>query len=1283
MARLAIAAAGAVIGGFFGQPGIGWAAGSLLGGALFPGDPVVTEGPRLSDLRVMASTLGAPIALVYGAARIGGNVIWASAIRETRNEEEIGGKGGPSAVQVSYTYDVDFAVGLCAGPIVGVRRIWADGRLIYDASAGASPFTLQASVAFQSGLAIYTGSESQLPDPTMEAALGVGEVPAHRGIAYVVFSGFQLADYGNRIPQITCEVIGLGSTAAVGANAEPVVDLDTPSGLINDLAPVLHQDVVALWGCGRFNGTLGWTAGYVERLYDIAGNLLEDRYVSNFNAMIAGVLEAFPILGMYRGCVTYSGASVGSYHIWSIWQEGILQGTFSLWYDIGSWPGEGPLYDGTYLYIRPLTTGNLYTIAKATLQGAILAKVTAYDTAPSNDASCLIRTDSVTPYVLTNIPRRASDAAAMQYVVFHKADLSMAAEILPANWPATNGEIYGVCEGYAYAYYRTGQVIRRYTLPALTFDREWVLSRYDPSGYVSTQWYDNQLAPWLAVIDGQMIVMADTVTATVPALEDIVLDLCARAGLATGERDASALTATVQGYVIARPMSARQAIEPLRAVQPHDSTERDGVLTFVARGGAAVASLTRDDLVAAEGEAQTLSVARAQEVELPRRVWVNYLDTAADYQVGTQQAQRQQTGSLAERGMELAVAMGADQAARIAEVQLYDAWASRHRLGLRLPARYAALEPADVITIADTAATWRARIDATRYAAGLLEIDAVSDDASVLVSAASGAAPSASAADTLGPSGPTRAELLDTALLADAQSASAIWVALAGYLPGWPGGNLYSSADGGATWSEAGVASLGAVVGYAGSALGAPAQFGLFDETNTVLVSVAGGATLSSASELAVLNGANAALLGAEIIQFRTATVQASGMFLLSGLLRGRKGTEEAATGHAAGERFVLLDAARLFTVDPGTASYGVTRHYKAVTLKQSIADATPQAFANAGRAAKPLAPVHIQGGVSAGSDIVLNWLRRGRIDQQWRDYADVPLGETNERYDVEIYTSASFATLKRTFSDLSTPSCTYTAAQQVSDFGTEIGTVHARVYQKSASIGRGMPASVSRNVRDGYTSLLTHFDGANGSQTLLDVYGNTITPYGTTALSTTTKKFGTAALAPSGSGSGCYVSAGAGSAFDLAAGDFTLEGWFNLTSIGPNLNGLMGSEVADVYNGWAWGVTAAGALRFYVRTSQLVYTFDQSTANSLIGTATWYHLAVTRQGNILRMFINGTKRFEGAINATLGVGAGIFIGGTSFFGGHMPGYIDDVRISKGACRYTADFTAPAAAFYG
>ncbi|MDH1429092.1 phage tail protein [Comamonas aquatica] len=202
MAQLVVSAVGAAVGFVVGGPAgaaYGWTIGSAVGAYAFAEDQTV-EGPRLKDLKITGTDYGDTIPWVAGSPRIAGQIIWASPRRETRHEEEVGGKGGGGgATQVTYTYDCDLLILLTENPRFGVSRIWSNNELVWRAGTGAQKSGVW------SRLILYRGLENQLPDPTYEAAVGVGNAPAYRGRSTVMIEGLQLGGSGT-IPNLTFEL---------------------------------------------------------------------------------------------------------------------------------------------------------------------------------------------------------------------------------------------------------------------------------------------------------------------------------------------------------------------------------------------------------------------------------------------------------------------------------------------------------------------------------------------------------------------------------------------------------------------------------------------------------------------------------------------------------------------------------------------------------------------------------------------------------------------------------------------------------------------------------------------------------------------------------------------------------------------------------------------------------------------------------------------------------------------------------------------------------------------
>lgn len=203
MATILLSAAGAAIGGSVGgtvaglsSAVIGRAVGATLGRTIDErvmgqgSEPVETG--KIERFRLTQAGDGEPISQVYGRMRVGGQVIWASDFQETATTSG-GGKGAPAQPKTtSYSYSVSLAVAVCEGEIAGIGRVWADGEEVEIE---------------QLNMQVYSGADDQLPDPTMEAIEGPGEVPAYRGTAYVVMEDLQLDPFGNRVPQFSFEVV--------------------------------------------------------------------------------------------------------------------------------------------------------------------------------------------------------------------------------------------------------------------------------------------------------------------------------------------------------------------------------------------------------------------------------------------------------------------------------------------------------------------------------------------------------------------------------------------------------------------------------------------------------------------------------------------------------------------------------------------------------------------------------------------------------------------------------------------------------------------------------------------------------------------------------------------------------------------------------------------------------------------------------------------------------------------------------------------------------------------
>jgi hypothetical protein len=1076
MASLVLGVAGGVAGFMIGGPAgasIGFALGSAAGGLLFP--PKGPDGPRLNDLTVQSSTYGKGIAIPYGTTRIAGNIIWADKIQEHAHEE--GGKGGPS--YTTYSYTCSFASSICEGPIGGVTRIWADGLLIYDKR----PTNTGKQVGFKSGgYKFYLGTEEQLPDPTIQAIQG--DTPAYRGQAYLVITDLQLEKFGNRIPSLSFEVVHEPKTTAtvpVKWGAANHMALDPTTGYLYTTDPGV-TNVVSVYDPATqtkikditlpiMNGSLGgpqpYGIIYVDGEFIVGNNA--PHYAANMG------WEIVPALGDFVHEFNDAATQMipGGAYFWPgiPSKSGLMFGTAGI-AGGSSWnPGGGPTadpYDGMEGPGAPGPVANVQISPNGVIE--VLTGMGPWlDINPTNDSIGTIVTNPDWPSggTVNGNLIAFNDKAGVLYwgntaysgvyeVSFATGVIRL---VIPDVTPSAllynpDSDLLAVLAGdfSTYAPSDSGTFSKVEDLAGSG-------SGITPGNNVTAIYLGNDKWALTSANNLYMVTLGGTLEGKPVVLKDIVRDLSLRCDLEDADIDVSELTDIVDGFCITHQMAARSAIEPLMQAYFFDPVESDYLIAFRKRGRATVATIPDDDLAAHSAGSEVpdlVQVKRKQEVDLPQSVSVKYINPSADYQTSTQYERRMSGRSSSAVTVELPIVMQDDKAKAVAASALYSAWAERTGLTWATSIKYAALEPTDVAIVHERLV----RIVHKKRSGGIIEWEGYADGNTIYptdsIVQAGAAASAGDVSQTISTVPLTSLQILGTPLLQDTDATPGFYLAAAGMQSGWRGAQVWKSIDGGVSYAPLVNVPAASQIGTVSNALGAWSGGDVFDEINTLTVTLlANGSTdtLASATEEAVLNGANAALVGDEVIQYKRAVLNDDGTYTLSGLLRYRRGTDGVT--HAAGERFVRLSN-NLVRVTVPTAEIGMLRYYKAISNGGTLAEAVPMAFTYTGADLKPYAPALIGGWRAANGDLTITWVRRTRTSGEWRDGVEVPIGETTEAYDVEIIKNGAVV---RTFSGLASPSVIYTAAQRASD-GTASSAVSVRVYELSSVIGRGFPGT-------------------------------------------------------------------------------------------------------------------------------------------------------------------------------------------------------------------------------
>ena len=494
-------------------------------------------------------------------------------------------------------------------------------------------------------------------------------------------------------------------------------------------------------------------------------------------------------------------------------------------------------------------------------------------------------------------------------------------------------------------------------------------------------------------------------------------------------------TPSVGGYA-ASGDGVRGALEALSEVVPVSLRETGDGLQLTAAVGAAVSVRPEDSEATGAGRAGgRTELSRRAAAVIPAEVAISYYDVARDYQTGLQRAGR---GGAALRGerASIAAALTAEAAKGYAERRLAHLWAARETAKLHLSWRRSGLRPGSHLQLGGRGGLWKIGRWSLDHMVVELELIRVPPSGHITVIADPGRP--AQQPDLT--HGPTTLFLLELPVMSDAAPAAPLVVAAAaGEEAGWRSAVLAMSVNG-AGWEPIGPTAAPATLGHARTVLG-PGQSALIDLIGSVDVELlSDDMWLEGRDGAALAAGANAAMLGSELIQFGAAEPLGNRRFRLSRLLRGRRGTEWAASMHSNGEPFVLLEAEHLAPIALAAGSVGGELRVMASGIGDL--EAPPVALTRIeGRALQPPTPVHLTAEAEPNGDIVISWVRRSRSGWAWLSGSDTPVGEEAEAYRL-VLAGAGF---ERTI-DLTTPSYTYTKAEQVQDAWS--GHLNIRVFQ-------------------------------------------------------------------------------------------------------------------------------------------------------------------------------------------------------------------------------------------
>jgi hypothetical protein len=1073
---------------------LGAAIGGAVGGMLDQPKGPNLLGPRLQDLGQQTATYGAFLPRIYSKPAVFGNVFWIenNKLKEVATTETAGGKGSmtPESSQTTFAYYGTFALGLSegldpalygAGAEVILSKMWIAGKLWYN-RATTDEETILTSIDKELTFKFYSGTESQMPDPRMEAAVGVANCPAYRGRAYIVFYDFPLRNYGNDIAgvQVKAELTTSGYYDVYPIHKQNLlVDRTTHSGAVyNDYLITITSSANRLYVYDVSDLTNMFEVYNVSSLAgqtDIAvyaGHC----YVTTGTGRIIIYNLANPVLPIVIRTVTTAAGAIrivikNNYAYVVCNTAGLLQiydistpiSTFLVGSASIPTSSQNVDVDGNYAYVA---AGTLIDVRIFDITNKS-APIQISQLSGTNNLRCILAKGN---YVYGG----SNPNKIIVYDVSNK--LSPSFLNVQTTGEPPNNRMYFVGD-FLYVVRNTGFGIYSLTNPALPV---FEIATTDGIGFglggaISEDnkkifYIHGNATTLLGSIHSYVIPI--TLNFNDVSLGSIVNIECLRSNLLlSGDIDTSLLTQTVRGYRVSSQGAIRAAIEPLQGAWPFDVIQDGYKIKYVPRGGANVATIPYTDLDAREAGANPgveLSTAREMASVLPRKVSLKYFDAKREYDTGEQSYERINTDAVNVIEAELPIVFTAPEAAGKAQTLLYLYWMERYDFSFKLPPTYQHLQPADIITLTMPDATYNLRLRNINYTQdGRLECQAKLNRSAIYSPSALGEE-GIEPDDTLSPTGESAYEFLDIPLLQDVYNIPGYPIAMTGTKKGWPGGVISRSDDDGFTYNVVqGVSSPGTIMGTATNTIQAH-DGKLLDKSSVLNVTLTmPGATLSSITELAMFNGANHFAYGVdnrwEIIAAQTCVLQGDGSYQLSDLMRGRFGTEQFTGTHAVNDTIALLSSSSLAFVSLTSAMIGLNRKYKGVNVGATLSSVTEKNFIYEGVNLKPLSPVYLNGNRDPSTfDWTLTWVRRGRVNNEWKDSIDVPVGEATESYEIEIYSNGTYTTVQRTITGLTSATASYTSAEQVFDFGSNQASLYLKIFQISATVGRGSPLQTS-----------------------------------------------------------------------------------------------------------------------------------------------------------------------------------------------------------------------------
>ena len=899
----------------------------------------------------------------------------------------------------------------------------------------------------------------------------------------------------------------------------------------------------------------------------------------------------------------------------------------------------------------------------------------------------------------------------------------------------------GTVEGKLYLQSGTfGPNLQVIDVPTMTIDKTYNILANWGEGNTRAPLYDPYLNAVVMTTTGGNLrwIFLDRLNADGVTLESILDDEVLRAGYFGGSADADASdhsAVTVLGWASNRQGALTGETQAQADVYKFGHVESDHKIKFPARGRATSFALTDDDLgvISFGDEAQKkILINRIDQSDLPLRTELNFMDPDLEYQEGLQRVSFPPDvlpGTLRDESRNYNVVLTNDEAKQRAFIHLQQMFSDQQRYRFTTFHSELQIDPGDTGTVTVDNLTHLIMVEQVQLGANFIyevtgvgftianaaEADAILTQLYTLEAAIIGQGSEAGDDQQIPGINLTNLVLLDLPYLRDSVdpgNARILTQVVAQRLSTgilWPGASILRSADNSnfSDWMFYPEAVEGEI-GTTNTVLPAPEKYTVIDEDSTVTVSFRSDLVLASVTDAELFDGENAFLIGSELIRAGVLTDDGDGVWTLSRLLRGRRGTDSVMGDHTAFERVIYLghieDDTKGSAKSVPLSELNTLYYYKGLTLDSVNPSTLVRQFTNMGGSLKPYAPAQVKG-VKSGSDWSISWVPRTRLDGELRDGSGGAAADP-EAFEVDILDTDGVTVLRTITSTASANgsvvsgrTATYDQLDIEADFGESpvvsgnpLYQLWVRVYHiNDVTVGRGFtkdtlledyPDPTPADANFSSVVLLCHCD----SLTVKDKsqYKHPLIVGSGVSFAEGFSKYGSGALKFDNTANGRIDidRLRMQDHFDFGSGDFTIEAWLNVVS----------EEIGVICA--LWGSSPQRSWRFYLSTAvdpaigSLIFEWSTNGSNDLdlscfnviqpnMGPV---HVAAVVESSVVSVYVDGARV------GTTGIGT-IFTPTTPNFtigiqesasGNPFINYIDSIRITKGVARYSGTtYTVP------